>query len=59
MSAQSRLSWVTAALLLAAVWLAGTAFGADTKEGYFTTNDGTRLHYIEAGSGKPLVMIPG
>ena len=32
---------------------------ADTKEGFFTTNDGYRLHYIEAGSGKPLVMIPG
>ncbi len=59
MSSQSRLSWFTAALLLAAVCLGGAAFGADTKEGYFTTNDGTRLHYIEAGSGKPLVMIPG
>ena len=28
-------------------------------EGSFTTSDGVRLHYIEAGSGKPLVMIPG
>ncbi len=32
---------------------------ADTKEGFFLTNDGYRLHYIEAGSGKPLIMIPG
>jgi non-heme chloroperoxidase len=29
------------------------------SEGSFTTSDGVRLHYIEAGSGKPLVMIPG
>ena len=25
----------------------------------FKTNDGVDLHYIEAGSGQPLVMIPG
>ncbi|MGB8401657.1 alpha/beta fold hydrolase [Bradyrhizobium sp.] len=29
------------------------------KEAWFTTNDGVKLHYLEAGSGKPLVMIPG
>ena len=29
------------------------------KEGWFTTNDGVKLHYLEAGSGNPLVMIPG
>jgi non-heme chloroperoxidase len=58
MSPQPKLFWLTA-LLLAAACFAGTAFGAGTTEGYFTTNDGTRLHYIAAGSGKPLVMIPG
>jgi non-heme chloroperoxidase len=26
---------------------------------YFKTSDGVKLHYIEAGSGPPLVMIPG
>ena len=26
---------------------------------HITTNDGVRLHYIERGSGAPLVMIPG
>ena len=25
----------------------------------FTTSDQVRLHYLEAGSGAPLVMIPG
>ncbi|MDE0202976.1 MAG: alpha/beta hydrolase [Rhodospirillaceae bacterium] len=26
---------------------------------HVTTNDGVRLHYVEKGSGAPLVMIPG
>ena len=26
---------------------------------HVTTNDGVRLHYVESGSGAPLVMIPG
>jgi len=26
---------------------------------YFKTSDGVNLHYLEAGSGPPLVMIPG
>lgn len=28
-------------------------------DGYVTTRDGVRLHYIARGSGKPLVLIPG
>lgn len=35
------------------------AAASGPKEGFFTTSDGYKLHYIEAGSGKPLVMIPG
>jgi len=35
----------------------GTSRAQD--EGYFTTSDNVRLHYIEAGRGKPLVLIPG
>ena len=27
--------------------------------GHVTTSDGVRLHYVEAGVGKPVVMIPG
>jgi len=59
MSPQRSLSWFMTTLLLAVGFLASSAIAADTKEGFFTTNDGTRLHYIEAGTGKPLVMIPG
>ena len=51
--------YLAALFALAIMGLSGAAFSADTKEGYFTTNDGYRLHYIEAGTGKPLVMIPG
>jgi pimeloyl-ACP methyl ester carboxylesterase len=29
------------------------------QAGHVTTSDGVRLHYLEAGSGKPVVMIPG
>src|SRR3979490_2672499 len=25
---------------------------------YFRTNDGVRLHYLEAGGGKPRVLVP-
>ncbi len=50
-------SLVLASLLAAQCW------SADTKEGYFTTNDGHRLHYIEAcsrahphGSGRAMLF---
>jgi len=29
------------------------------KDEWFTTNDGVKLHYLEAGTGSTLVMIPG
>lgn len=32
---------------------------AEQRRGTVTVKDGTRLSYIEAGSGRPLVMIPG
>ena len=42
--------------------LAGTvAVSANpaVKDGYFTTSDGVRLHYLEAGSGPAIVFVPG
>ncbi len=49
-----------AALGAAAALLAGAACAEQAvSEGYFETNDGYRLHYIEAGTGRPIVMIPG
>jgi len=32
---------------------------SEVQSKHFTTNDGVRLHYLEAGSGKPLVLIHG
>lgn len=32
---------------------------AQTKSGFFTTTDGVRIHYLEAGKGPALVLIPG
>jgi non-heme chloroperoxidase len=29
------------------------------KSGFFKASDGIRIHYIEAGSGRPIVFIPG
>jgi microsomal epoxide hydrolase len=35
------------------------AQAANTKSGFFKTSDGVRIHYLEAGSGRPIVFIPG
>jgi non-heme chloroperoxidase len=29
------------------------------KSGFFETSDGVKIHYVEAGSGRPIVFIPG
>jgi non-heme chloroperoxidase len=29
------------------------------KSGFVTTSDGIRIHYLEAGTGRPIVFIPG
>ena len=29
------------------------------KSAHFVTSDGVRLHYLDAGSGPPLVFVPG
>jgi non-heme chloroperoxidase len=35
------------------------AQAAIPKSGFFRTSDGVRIHYLEAGSGRPIVFIPG
>jgi len=42
-------------LLVASAHAAGTK----TKSGSFTTSDGVRLHYLEAGRGPGMVFVPG
>jgi len=35
------------------------ARAADAGSGYFITSDGVRLHYLEAGAGHTIVLVPG
>ncbi len=52
-----RFFWLVPVLLLTGT----VAVSADpaVKDGYFTTSDGVRLHYLEAGSGPAIVFVPG
>ena len=59
MSLQQRLHRFALMFFCMIAFVAAPVFAADSKEGSFTTKDGVRLHYIEAGSGDVLVMIPG
>jgi non-heme chloroperoxidase len=34
-------------------------FAQASKSDFFKTSDGVRIHYVEAGSGRPIVFIPG
>src|SRR5580692_7064117 len=36
-----------------------SAFAQTAKSDFFNTSDGVRIHYVEAGSGRALVFIPG
>lgn len=46
-------------LLLALALLPPHADAAPGKEGFVTVADGTRIHYVEAGEGRPIVLVPG
>ena len=39
--------------------IAQTEVRQSTKDGFFKTSDGISIHYLEAGSGRPVVFIPG
>lgn len=47
---------VCAALLLAVPLLSAAL---PVKDGFITTSDGVRLHYLESGSGPTIVFVPG
>jgi microsomal epoxide hydrolase len=47
-------------LLIVMLFLSLTiGLSAQTKSDSFKTSDGVKIHYLEAGSGKPIVLIPG
>ena len=54
---RTRLAIFLLCILSASSVLAQTT--TTTKSGFFKTSDGVRIHYLEAGSGRPLVFIPG
>ena len=35
------------------------SLSAQSKSDFFKTSDGVKIHYLEAGSGKSIVLIPG
>jgi len=45
--------------LLLCVLAVSSAVAQKTKSGSIKTSDGIRIHYLEAGSGSPIVFIPG
>lgn len=48
------------AIVALTCWLAVSTVTAQTaKSSSFQTSDGIKIHYLEAGSGRPVVFIPG
>jgi microsomal epoxide hydrolase len=46
-------------IALLCILSASTLVAQTAKSGFFQTSDGTRIHYLEAGAGRPIVFIPG
>jgi non-heme chloroperoxidase len=44
--------------ILLCLWCAPQIL-AQTSSGFFKTSDGVRIHYLQAGTGRPIVFIPG
>ncbi len=55
---RTRLAVILLCILSVSSVLAQTT-ATTTKSGFFKTSDGVRIHYLEAGSGRPIVFIPG
>ena len=46
-------------MLLLCVLTGPGAIAQTMKDGFIRTSDGIRIHYVEAGEGRPIVFIPG
>ena len=46
-------------LVLMCILTAPGVFAQTAKSDFFKTSDGVRIHYVEAGSGRAIVFIPG
>src|SRR5438445_2088714 len=49
----------TILVVLLCILLVPSAKAQARRSGFFKTSDGIRIHYVEAGSGRPIVFIPG
>jgi microsomal epoxide hydrolase len=47
------------AIVLLCVLSASSVLAQGPQSGFFRTSDGIRIHYLDAGSGRPIVFIPG
>ncbi len=47
------------AVILLCILSVPRVFAQTTKSEFFKTSDGVRIHYLEAGNGRPIVFIPG
>jgi len=47
------------AVILMCILSVSSVVAQTVKSDYFKTSDGVRIHYLEAGSGQPIVFIPG
>ncbi len=47
------------AVILACILMAPAAFAQTAKSDFFQTSDNVKIHYVEAGSGRAIVLIPG
>ena len=46
-------------MLLLCVLTGPGAIAQTTKGGFIKTSDGIRIHYVEAGEGRPILFVPG
>ncbi len=47
------------AVILLCILSVSSVWAQTAKSDFFKTSDGIRIHYLEAGSGRPIVLIPG
>ncbi len=60
MPSSARLKKVAKAATLLTLTLATPAFAQQSiHDGFFTTSDGAKLHYLEAGRGESILFVPG
>ncbi len=56
---RTRLAVILLCILSVPAVAVQTVVAQTTKSGFFKTSDGISIHYLEAGSGRPIVFIPG